>query len=129
MKKCLLFLLLVVYTISTGGMTLHHHVCMGKESGISLVSRQDKDCPQCGMAESSKKGCCGETTETFKVKDDHSASQWSHVIALPLTHLPQPEEHFAVAPYKLGNGNSALTPVKPPGRPLQRLAQLMVFRI
>lgn len=128
-KKIFLLCWLLVYALGALGFTLHQHVCMGKPAGISWVDSKEKACPRCGMAEKDKAGCCHDAATSYQVKDDHSPSFLAFALKAPQAELPV----FFAAP--MGAADTPSLPmglaqrVVPPGKVLQRLAQLMVFRI
>ena len=73
MKKFLVTILAFIYLITTSGIVVTIHYCMGKlssaEYGVAKVSKCDK----CGMMETQKKkGCCHTESKIFKVDDSHN---------------------------------------------------------
>ena len=73
MKKFLVAILAFVYLVTTSGVVVTIHYCMGKlssaEYGVAKISKCDK----CGMKETQKKkGCCHTESKIFKVDDSHN---------------------------------------------------------
>lgn len=73
MKKFLLAILAFTYLVTTSGVVVTIHYCMGKlssaEYGVAKVSKCDK----CGMKETQKKkGCCHTENKIYKVNDSHN---------------------------------------------------------
>ena len=82
MKNLLTILLLVLYTTSTIGATVHVHYCMGKLVGYSLRHSDVDACDKCGMKETKqKKGCCNEEHKQIKVKDEHNKANANEYVA------------------------------------------------
>ena len=72
MKKSILILLMLVYSLSSVGMTVSLHYCCGKLDGISFTGKQKTTCPMCGKDESSS--CCKDTVVKVKLPADQQAS-------------------------------------------------------
>src|SRR5688572_7422070 len=74
MKKLVVTLLMIVYTLSSTGATLHLHYCCGKFENISLSVKHNPDCPQ---KESIKKECCDSKQVDLKIKaDQEPGAKW-----------------------------------------------------
>ena len=87
MKKLSLILLLVVYGLSSSGMTVNFHYCCGKLKKVEFSSAQ----VECGMKvkHNSSKKCCDNKQLDLKVKDDQkiteSAKSVFKTIAVPIS--------------------------------------------
>ncbi len=82
--------LLMIYSISAIGITVHFHYCMDRFAGCSLTDQSDKPCPKCGMIEH-KEGCCSDVHKIIKLSEDHQKVSYSlkpvlldHGYSLPL---------------------------------------------
>lgn len=86
MKKLLVILLLMVYGLSSTGMTINFHYCCGKLKKVEFSSAQ-LDCGM-KMKHSSGKKCCDNKQVDLKVKDDQKVSESGKTISksVPLTN-------------------------------------------
>lgn len=86
MKKALLFLLLLVYTLSSTGATINLHFCCGELDSVSLSAQKKDDCEKSGMG-LSKERCCDNKHVELKVKTDQEpALKWvqtQRVVCVP----------------------------------------------
>ncbi len=57
-------------TVSSG-IAMEIHYCMGEKAGVDFYQVSDKKCGRCGMKEESKKGCCSDEHQLFKLEDSH----------------------------------------------------------
>jgi hypothetical protein len=74
-KKIVVFLLLISYTFSAIGATMHLHFCMDKFVGTNLFHHKNEACGKCGMKEeATKKGCCKDEEQKIKITDEHQKS-------------------------------------------------------
>ena len=76
MKRLLVFILAIIYLVTTTGTTMHMHFCMGKLADLSLWSKHEsKTCGKCGIDKSEMpNGCCSDEEEQLKIKDDQNAA-------------------------------------------------------
>ena len=96
MKKIVSILLLLVYGLSSSGMTVQFHYCCGKLKNIKLSSVTEK---QCGMKHSfGKKPCCDDRQIELKLKSDQKAEQTSKFVFSALELLKQDPEIFVLQP-------------------------------
>lgn len=73
MKKILLGILAVLYLITTSGVVVTIHYCMGKFSSAEYGATAVHYCDKCGMKEKANKpGCCHSENKIFKVADSHN---------------------------------------------------------
>lgn len=71
MKKTGIILLLLIYSASSFGVTVHLHYCMNKLAGWTLWHHGNNEkCGKCGMA-GKKNGCCKDEHKFFKIKTEH----------------------------------------------------------
>lgn len=69
MKKVLVILILVSYSIASFGVSLNYFYCCGKLKTISFITRADsKTCKG-----NKGKGCCKNEKVTVKLKSDHKS--------------------------------------------------------
>jgi hypothetical protein len=73
MKKAAVILLLVIYSSTTMGATIHLHYCMNDFVGWSLRHGKNNKCGKCGMKEK-KDGCCKDEHKQIKLKAEHQKS-------------------------------------------------------
>ena len=73
LKKLSLILLLIVYSLSSTGMTVNFHYCCGKLKKVEFSSAQ----VECGMKvkHNSSKKCCDNKQLDLKVKDDQKITE------------------------------------------------------
>ena len=84
MKKLFLYLLSFIFIITSSGVMVNMHYCMGKLAGtsMSLVSNTTKKCDKCGMEKSKKKGkgCCHDSKKLIKnVVDQNIANSFFNI--------------------------------------------------
>jgi hypothetical protein len=80
MKKIIVILLLLIYSGSTFGVTVHLHYCMDELVGWTLWHHGDNEkCGKCGMA-GKKSGCCKDEHKSFKVKAEHQKGDVAKLI-------------------------------------------------
>ncbi|NBR56313.1 MAG: hypothetical protein EBU05_04550 [Chitinophagia bacterium] len=84
MKKLFLYLLSFIFIITSSGVMVNMHYCMGKLAGTSMswVSNSPKKCGKCGMEKSKKKGkgCCHDSKKLIKnVFDQNIANSFFNV--------------------------------------------------
>ena len=71
MKRFLLIVILISYSITSFGVSLNYFYCCGKLKAVSFaVKTETKD----GIAKS-KNGCCDNKTVKLKIKDDQKNSE------------------------------------------------------
>ena len=66
-----------MYGISTTGMTIQMHYCMGKLVGESFFKKETKQCGKCGMDKNAKKdnGCCKDEYKRVKIPHEQKVSE------------------------------------------------------
>lgn len=91
-KKVLVILLLVMYSASTMGATIHMHYCMNQFAGWSFSSEKKEKCSKCGMKNT---GCCKDEKKQFKLSSEQQKAEyaqglsWAPIIvtAIPVPYL------------------------------------------
>ena len=73
-KKGIVILLLVLYSVSTIGATINMHYCMNKFAGWSLTSEKKEKCAKCGMANT---GCCKDEKKQIKITLDQQKGEYT----------------------------------------------------
>jgi len=92
LKKIVIIFLLMVYGLSSSGMTLQFHYCCGKLKSIQLSAVTEK---QCGMKHSMfNKPCCNDKQVEFKLKGDQKSEQAKFVFFVP--PCPEKPEVFLI---------------------------------
>lgn len=136
MKKLLVLLLLMAYTVANAGVSLNYFYCCGKLKSVSLTPRKatPKKCSR--MAGSNKRKCCENKVVTFQLKSDQKqADEKSGNTCFKTVFLPDnpglPSDLFRVNHNRLFLLNSIATPI--PLKPLLNFPSLQicfsVFRI
>ena len=81
LKKLLVIFLLMVYGLSSSGMTIQFHYCCGKLKSIHLSPVTEK---QCGMKHSMfSKPCCNDKQVQFQLKGDQKSEQAKCILFVP----------------------------------------------
>jgi len=91
-KKFTIAILMILYVITTSGVVVNIHYCMGAIASVGYgVHMHDEACDNCGMTD--KEGCCHTEYKVVKVEDDHQLSYAALPLlqtdAAPLEELPQ----------------------------------------
>jgi hypothetical protein len=73
MKKFFAFILIVLYSATSFGMTLHMHYCCGKLDKVSFSSKSSYNC-KFYKATINSKSCCDNKDFEIKMKIDQEAS-------------------------------------------------------
>ena len=81
MKKGIVILLLLIYSVSTIGATINMHYCMNQFAGWSLTSEKKEKCAKCGMRNT---GCCKDEKKQIKLTLDQQKSSVNLAIAARL---------------------------------------------
>jgi hypothetical protein len=72
MKRSIIFLLLLIYSVSVSGTAFHLHFCGSYLQSVSFAGTEHKGCC-CGKTEMPE-NCCADKTVVFKSDDDHKES-------------------------------------------------------
>jgi hypothetical protein len=125
MKKLVAIVLLLVYGLSSSGMTLQFNYCCGKLKSVKLTPVKDSEC---GMAHSmGSKKCCDSKQLELKIKADQKLEQsGKFVFSLPLL---QKQEHSVAVAHLAAANEIAPEVFAPP--PLQKplFVLFCVYRI
>jgi hypothetical protein len=94
LKKLSVILILLIYGLSSTGMTVNFHYCCGKLKKVEFSSAQ----VECGMKmkHSSSKKCCDSKQLELKVKADQKVPEGAKQV-LYATGLPVSHSQFVVA--------------------------------
>jgi hypothetical protein len=130
-KKAGAIFLLLIYGLSTMGITVNLHYCMNEYAGWSWGQKNEGNaCGQCGMKEK-KDGCCKNEQKEIKLKNDHQkGSGWQTTFFLAPVHAVQVHAADNSFLYK-----ATVYPLHyhygkwPPGYLLSRQILYCVFRI
>ena len=68
-KKLFLSILTFLYMLSSTGIAMEVHYCMGKKAGVDFFKVENQKCKKCGMTEK-KGGCCKDEHKFYKLKAD-----------------------------------------------------------
>lgn len=125
MRRVISILLAFIYLLTTSGIVISTHYCMGKVAGYALGQNDEHLCGVCGM---SNEGCCHDDLSILKVKDDHQllftgvdhAASDLHTRPVVCSNL-----QFSFPTYK----KVAYTQGPAPPLLVDRLAMFCVFRI
>jgi hypothetical protein len=76
MKKFVITILSFIYLLSSIGITVHFHYCMGKLASWDLYNKESAICSKCGMekTETTNKGCCTDKHRFLKNNCDQKLS-------------------------------------------------------
>ena len=101
MKKLFLYLLSFIFIITSSGVMVNMHYCMGKLAGTSMswVSNTPKKCGKCGMKKSTKqgKGCCHDSKKLIKNVVDQNIANSLFNIDHQLALLPNSSDFETVS--------------------------------
>lgn len=74
MKKLAIIFFVLLYVVSTSGLTINYFYCCGKLKEISFLSNHTNFNKTC-KGNKAIPGCCDTKATFLKIKDDHSPSQ------------------------------------------------------
>jgi hypothetical protein len=127
MKKLFIIVLMLVYGLSSSGMTISLHYCCGKLDGVSFTGKQDKACKMGNHIK--KSGCCNDKQISSSFySDQQAATKWvqstKQTIAAPVYQMVNTSfKGYIVSVDRLARG----TPESIPSIPL--FIKNCVFRI
>jgi hypothetical protein len=79
MKKLFIILFMLVYGVTSSGMTITLHYCCGKVDDISFSGKQERSCPM-GGKHMKNNSCCKDQQVTAKIAaDQQAAAKWLQV--------------------------------------------------
>jgi hypothetical protein len=87
MKKLFIIVLMLVYGLSSSGMTISLHYCCGKLDGISFSGKEEKSCKMGNHVK--KSDCCNDKQISASLHSDQQlAAKWvqanKQIIAAPV---------------------------------------------
>jgi len=95
-KKAIVILLLVMYSASTMGATIHLHYCMNQFAGWSFSSEKKEKCSKCGMKNT---GCCKDEKKQFKLSSEQQKAEYAQKLSgAPVFLAPIPVAYLL--PYR-----------------------------
>lgn len=71
--------------LTTSGMAMEVHYCMGKRVGIDFFAHHNDKCGKCGMKE--KGGCCKDEQKFYKLSQDHSSTTLAVALIAPVKDI------------------------------------------
>lgn len=86
MKRAIIFLLLLIYSVSVSGTAFHLHFCGSYLQAVSFAGAEHKGCC-CGKTEMAK-NCCEDRTVVFKSDNDQNQSDLATAGELLHASLP-----------------------------------------
>jgi hypothetical protein len=89
-KKAAIVILALLYILTTSGVVVNVHYCMGAVASVSYGQSEPESCGKCGMTE--KAGCCHSEFKVVKLDDEHQqvikAKQAANYIAeIPVAYF------------------------------------------
>ena len=127
MKKLFIIVLMLVYGLSSSGMTINLHYCCGKLDGVSFTGKKEKTCKMGNHIK--KSGCCNDKQISAPLNfEQQAATKWvqstKQTIAVPVHHVLNTSfKDYIVSTNRLARG----TPEHLPSIPL--FIKNCVFRI
>lgn len=129
MRRVIVTILAVLYSVTSTGATIHIHFCMGKLISWKVNPNENTDnCCMCGMK--CKKGCCDEKYQVIKIDQDQKivnaifTSISIPEIVLPDFYTEVPGNYFSSLPKETYYSHSP-----PLGRCIPIYISNCVFRI
>jgi len=125
-KRILIILVLVSYSIASFGVSLNYFYCCGKLKTISLtVNSEEKNCKA-----NTNKGCCENKTVTLKLKTDQKSNEQSNEhFTTPLSPvILHTDSYQALNTAIIGNINPLYKRPPPDNLPSRQIL-FCVFRI
>ena len=122
MKKGIVILLLLIYSVSTIGATINMHYCMNQFAGWSLTSEKKEKCAKCGMRNT---GCCKDEKKQIKLTLDQQKSSVNLAIAARLSIAENKIISFQINRFVSFNNNDTLPYLHAP--PLISLKDMQVL--
>ncbi|RYY44270.1 MAG: hypothetical protein EOO06_18410 [Chitinophagaceae bacterium] len=84
MKKLLAIMILLVYGLSSTGMTVHFQYCCGKLEKINLVPPAIKHCAGDKGSKIENKRCCDDKEVSLKISSEQSAAKILYPDSFPI---------------------------------------------
>jgi hypothetical protein len=73
MKRCFILLMMLIYGVTSSGMSVKLHYCCGELDGITFISKHSNGCAE--GHETMTEGCCSDQQLAAKLDGDHKHSQ------------------------------------------------------
>lgn len=124
MRKSITIVLAFIYLLTTSGIVISTHYCMGEVAGYALGHNDDHLCGVCGM---SNEGCCHDDLSVLKVKDDHQLVHSGIVLPSLDIHTPVTETNYSFQTPSHKNVDPTQSHAPPVN--YDRQAMFCVFRI
>lgn len=86
MKKAAIVILALLYLITTSGVVVNVHYCMGDVASVTYGHEEPESCGKCGMTE--KAGCCHSELSMVKLDDVHQQTIKTQESAKAIAELP-----------------------------------------
>jgi hypothetical protein len=128
MPKVLLSILACLYLLSTSGMQVQHHYCMGHFRSSHIGFHQPATCGTCGM-EAGHSQCCHDESQWLKVKDNHQAAAMGGEVPAPFVLMLPPVLHYQIQQPVVALVAGSVSNHSPPFLLLDRTVRYRVFRI
>lgn len=73
-KKLTVLILALLYIVTTSGVTINMHYCMGEFVQMNFSHNKDNNCSNCGMKETESKGCCENEQKILKIDKEQKVT-------------------------------------------------------
>jgi hypothetical protein len=110
-KKAAVAILALLYIVTTSGVVVNVHYCMGAVSSVTYGHNEDERCGKCGMK--AKSGCCHSELKVVKLDDVHQQTIKAKETTEFIAALPVVYFEVAAATYSSRN-NSGISYHSPP---------------
>lgn len=126
MKRILVILILISYSIASFGVSVNYFYCCGKLKTVSLkVNTEEKNCKA-----KTNKGCCENKTVTLKLKTDQKSSDEATLhFAAPLSPAILHTDNYQALNIAINGNINPLYKRPPPDNLPSRNILFCVFRI
>lgn len=101
MKKATIAILALLYILTTSGVVVNVHYCMGAVASVTYGHDTPDSCGKCGMTE--KDGCCHSELKVVKLDDVHQQTLKAKQAMQEWTLAPLVFFQAAVATYSSRN--------------------------
>jgi hypothetical protein len=128
MPKVLLSILACLYLLSTSGMQVQHHYCMGHLRSSHIGFHQPTTCGTCGM-QAGHSHCCHDESQWLKVKDNHQAATVANDVPDPFVLALPPVLHYQMQQPVVTLATGSVSNHSPPLLLPDRTVRYRVFRI
>ena len=127
MKKLFIIVLMMIYGLSSSGITISLHYCCGKLDGVSFSGKQERTCEMGNHFK--KSGCCNDKQVSASFNSEQqAATKWvqsaKQTIAAPVYHVLNTSfKGYVVSVNRLARGTPKHLP------PIPLFIKNCVFRI